>query len=108
MSYEQYQQYPSQQTNIIVVNNKSTALAYILWFFFGGIGGHRFYLSSPIMGIAQMSLFLVGSVTSFIGIGFFFLVPLWLWLLFDLLWIAARMGHIRNQELLHITGKLNK
>lgn len=31
---------------------KSTGLAYVLWFFFGGIGGHKFYLGRP--GVAVL------------------------------------------------------
>ena len=30
---------------------KSTVVAYLLWFFLGGLGIHRFYLGRPISGI---------------------------------------------------------
>ncbi|WP_394002502.1 NINE protein [Xanthobacter versatilis] len=28
-------------------NKKSAVVAYLLWFFLGGLGGHRFYTSAP-------------------------------------------------------------
>jgi hypothetical protein len=29
---------------------KSTAVAYVLYFFLGGIGGHKFYMGKPLIG----------------------------------------------------------
>jgi|RhiMetdeSRZDD1v2_1073273.scaffolds.fasta_scaffold168113_2 TM2 domain-containing membrane protein YozV len=38
---------------------KSTPLAYVLWFFFGGFGVHNFYLGKPILAGLQLA----GTVT---------------------------------------------
>ena len=52
---------------------KSTVVAYLLWFFLGGLGIHRFYLGRPISGI-----FYLLTLGGFLGIGCFidlFLIP---------------------------------
>lgn len=43
---------------------KSVALGYVLWFFLGGFGGHRFYLGKTGTAIAQFvsCLLLVGVI----------------------------------------------
>jgi len=45
------------------VQEKSVALAYVLWFFFGTLGIHRFYLGKTITGVIWLltgGLLLVG------------------------------------------------
>jgi TM2 domain-containing membrane protein YozV len=47
------------------VPTKSTAVAYFLWLFFGGIGAHKFYLGRPgvaVLYICMFVLFWVGVV----------------------------------------------
>ncbi len=42
---------------------KSTGLAYLLWFFFGLLGVHKFYLDKPVWGIVYLltgGLFTIG------------------------------------------------
>ncbi len=41
-------------------NKKSTGVAYLLWFFLGGIGVHRFYLGKTGSGLLLMAITLVG------------------------------------------------
>ncbi len=41
---------------------KSLGVTYLLWFFLGGFGAHRFYLGSIAIGIAQATLLVVGVV----------------------------------------------
>lgn len=38
---------------------KSTGVAYLLWFFFGGIGAHKFYLGRPGVGALYIGMFLL-------------------------------------------------
>jgi TM2 domain-containing membrane protein YozV len=38
---------------------KSTGVAYALWFFFGGIGGHKFYLGRPGVGVLYIIMFVL-------------------------------------------------
>lgn len=42
---------------------KKTSVAYLLWFFFGGVGGHKFYLGKTGMGMLYaitFGLFYIG------------------------------------------------
>jgi predicted secreted protein len=43
---------------------KSTGIAYLLWLFLGGVGGHKFYLGRPLVG----GLYLLMSVLFWIGV----------------------------------------
>jgi hypothetical protein len=50
----------------LVKYKKSTALAYVLWFFLGGLGIHKFYIGKTGMGIFYLLLvggLLVGTIT---------------------------------------------
>ncbi len=45
------------------MNERSVAIAYILWFFFGVLGIHRFYAGKTVTGVIWLitgGLFLVG------------------------------------------------
>ena len=60
-------------------NKKSTGAAYLLWFFLGGFGAHRFYLGQTGTAIAQLLLALLGWLPLFIG-----WAVLGIWLIVDL------------------------
>ena len=49
---------------------KTLGVAYLLWFFLGSLGGHRFYAGKTGTAIAQLLLTLTGCCTMFVGIGF--------------------------------------
>lgn len=58
-------------------SQKSTGVAYLLWFFLGGFGGHRFYLGKTGTAVVQLIITLIGCFT---------LIPLiitGIWLLVD-------------------------
>ncbi|MCI8209774.1 hypothetical protein AUC61_09525 [Pseudomonas sp. S25] len=44
---------------------KSTGVAYLLWFFLGGFGGHRFYLGKTGTAVIQLIITLIGCFTIF-------------------------------------------
>ncbi|CAN5412981.1 hypothetical protein BH10PSE6_BH10PSE6_46240 [soil metagenome] len=74
---------------------KSTGVAYLLWFFLGGLGVHRFYLGQTGTGAAMAILFVLSWATTFIVIGFFGLAILGIWWLVDAFLIpgiATRMN----------------
>lgn len=64
-------------------------VAYVLWFFLGQLGVHRFYLGKTTTGIIQAALTVVGWLTVFIFIGWAFLGILWVWLIVDLFLIPG-------------------
>jgi len=61
---------------------KSKGIGYLIWFFFGGVGGHRYYAGDIGMGIA-MTLTLGG---------------LGIWAFIDVFFIGSRIGK-KNEEL---------
>lgn len=76
-------------------NSKSTGAAYLLWFFFGAIGGHRFYLGRTGTGFVMLALFVLGWATAAAGIGLVLLGILIVWALVDLFQIP---GIIRRRQ----------
>ncbi|WAC60255.1 NINE protein [Brevundimonas sp. SL130] len=78
-------------------SKKSTGIAYLLWFFTGGFGGHRFYLGRTGSAVGQLCLCIVGILTAVLVIGFFLLAALGVWLLVDLFTIGGMVeDHNRN------------
>ncbi len=60
---------------------KSTGAAYVIWFFFGILGGHRFYLGRNGSACVMLVLWLIGWVTfliPWIAIGIWCLVDAFL------------------------------
>jgi TM2 domain-containing membrane protein YozV len=71
-------------------NKKSTAVAYLLWFFLGAAGAHRFYLGQTGTAIAQLLLTVFGVILIVAaGLGILLLIPLWIWLIVDLFLIPG-------------------
>jgi TM2 domain-containing membrane protein YozV len=62
---------------------KSIGVAYLLWFFLGGAGAHRFYLGQKSSGFAMLALLIVGIVTVPIVVGSLLLVILGTWAIVD-------------------------
>jgi TM2 domain-containing membrane protein YozV len=56
-----------KQQLLFEANRKSTGAAYLLWFFLGGFGAHRFYLGRVGTGVAQLLLFVLGWIPLFAG-----------------------------------------
>lgn len=63
---------------------KSVLVAYLAWFFLGGLGVHRFYAGRGGSGGVQLGLFIGGWVLLAAGVGFVFLLLLALWVFVDL------------------------
>ncbi len=57
----------TRQQLLFEANRKSTGAAYLLWFFLGGLGAHRFYLGKKGTGAAQAALGLLGWLPLFLG-----------------------------------------
>lgn len=81
---------------------KSIPAAYLLWFFLGGLGAHRFYLGEKGTAIAQLLLGLLGWLPFFIG-----WVILGIWLLVDAFLIPGMIERL-NMQMIERLGGLPK
>ena len=77
------------------MQQRNIALAYVLWFFLGQIGIHRFYTGRIGTGIIQLLLGISGWATAWLLIGYVPLGILWLWLFIDIFLIP---GMCRNPK----------
>jgi len=64
-------------------SRKSAGVSYVLWFFLGWAGGHRFYLGKTGSAVTQLVLTVLGWLTLIAIVGFFLLAAVGLWLLVD-------------------------
>lgn len=70
-------------------NKKQALIAYILWFFLGMLGGHRFYLGRISTALLMLVGTLVSSLLTFVLIGFLGLFFISLWWFVDALLIPG-------------------
>ena len=83
-------------------NSKSMGVSYVLWFFLGGLGGHRFYNGKTGSAVAQLLMTIMGWVLlAAAGIGLVLLIPLGIWVLVDAFlipgWIRAHNSALALQ-----------
>src|SRR3954470_19896615 len=83
---------PAPAPVVVVRAAKESGIAYLLWFFLGGLGVHHFYLRQTGQAVAMLVLNLVGWALAPVFIGFLLLVPVWIWLILDLFLIP---GYVR-------------
>jgi TM2 domain-containing membrane protein YozV len=78
-------------------NKKSMAVSYILWFFVGVFGGHRFYNGRTGTAVTQLLMWIFGALlVSAFGLGLLLLIPLGLWLLLDAFLIPGWVNDHNN------------
>lgn len=78
-------------------NKKSVGVAYVLWFFFGGLGGHRFYLKQTGTAIAMLIIFLVSIPLSLILIGYIGFTIVGIWAIVDAFLIPGMTRDYNNR-----------
>ncbi len=83
--------------NVVVANQKSTLVAYLLWFFLGQLGIHKFYLNKTFMGLTYLGLGVLGWATTLFFVGWFFLAVLWIMLIIDIFTIPGSVAKINNR-----------
>ena len=84
-----------KQQLLFEANRKSTGAAYLLWFFLGGFGGHRFYLGRVASGAGQLLLLLFGWIPLFFG-----WIVLGIWWLVDA-FLIPDMIRMENLKTIH-------
>lgn len=80
-------------------SKKSVLVAYLLWFFLGWLGVHRFYLGYTMSAVIMVALWLIGTVLSIILIGYVILLIPALWWVVDLFLIPG-MARERNHAII--------
>lgn len=53
---------------------KSVGVSYLLWFFLGGLGLHKFYLGNTAWGLAYLIVTLLGIIIGFLTLGIGFII----------------------------------
>ena len=80
-------------------NRKSTGVSYLLWFFLGSFGAHRFYLGQTGTAVVQLLLLLLGWLPLFVG-----WIILGVWLFVDLFLIPG----IARDENMRVADRLTR
>lgn len=78
---------------------RSALVAYLLWFFLGYFGVHRFYLGRFASGVVQALVTLVSMPLTFLLVGYVGLAVVGLWWLLDALLIPG-MARGHNERLI--------
>jgi TM2 domain-containing membrane protein YozV len=86
----------SRQMMMYDAQKKSVVVAFLLWFFLGYLGAHRFYAGKTVSAIVQLVLSLIGAALTFAGVGFVLLGVVGIWLFIDIFLLP---GLIRNHNL---------
>lgn len=96
--YPQQPQQPQMHYHTqLVVPAKSTAVAYLLWFFLGSLGIHKFYLNQNALGVVYLLSALIGFGTVWFFVGIFFLIPLAIALIIDIFLIPGRVALLNSR-----------
>ena len=62
---------------------KSSGICYLLWFFLGGFGAHRFYLGRTGSAIAMLVISIVSWILIFVAIGALGFIVIGIWWIVD-------------------------
>ncbi len=62
---------------------KSSGICYLLWFFLGGFGAHRFYLGRTRSAIAMLVISIVSWILIFVAIGALGFIVIGIWWIVD-------------------------
>lgn len=86
---------------------KSVGVAYLLWFFFGGLGVHRFYMGLAGSAVAMLVMTIFGFLLLVVyGLGLLLLIPVMIWLLVDAFRIPGLVERDAKAKRLHIANEI--
>ncbi len=85
-------------------NKKSGVIAYLLWFFLGMFGAHRFYLGSTGPAVAQLVITIASIFLSVVLIGLFGLAAIGIWVLIDAFLIPGMLQRYNSRLAAHFSG----
>ncbi len=88
-------------------DKKSTLVAYLLWFFFGGLGAHRFYLGRTGSAIAMLALAVIGVLTFAVIIGIPLLLGVGIWALVDAFLIPGMIEQLTRDARAQISSEIS-
>ncbi|NKE46397.1 TM2 domain-containing protein [Roseomonas frigidaquae] len=83
---------------------KSALLAYLLWFFLGYLGAHRFYLGRIGSGVAMLLIFLVSFPLVYVVIGMLGYMFIGLWWLVDAFLIPGIVARHNSALIARLQG----
>ncbi|MBN9561670.1 MAG: TM2 domain-containing protein [Alphaproteobacteria bacterium] len=78
-------------------NKRSAGIAYLLWFFLGSLGAHRFYLKHTGSALAMLLIFLGSLALTVVAIGVFGLIVVGIWALVDAFLIPGMARDYNNR-----------
>jgi TM2 domain-containing membrane protein YozV len=87
-------------------HKKSVGVAYLLWFFLGWLGVHRFYAKRTGSAVAILLLTILGWVTVFFGVGLIFFVVVGVWLFVDIFLIPGIVASYNSQLALQLANRV--
>lgn len=87
--------------HVVHAPSKELTVAYLLLFFLGTVGAHRFYLGRNGTAIAMLSLTVVGAVTALVLVGFVLLAAVAVWWFID---IFLTPGMVREENRRALVG----
>ncbi|WP_220752044.1 TM2 domain-containing protein [Apilactobacillus xinyiensis] len=86
----------------IANDGKQPVVAWLLWFFLGTFGAHRFYMQES-NAVTMLVLTLIGYVLAIVLIGFIFLLATWIWWIVDAFsmmnWLKADRLRVKRQAI---------
>ena len=85
---------------------RSALIAYVLWFFLGNFGAHRFYLGRIGSGLGMLVLFWFGAFTTAILIGWVFLAFYGIWWIVDVFLISRMIDADRSARRVEIAAEI--
>ncbi len=77
-------------------NKKSTGVAYLLWFFLGMFGAHRFYIGETGTGVAILLITIISFILMAVFVGFLTIWISSIWVFVDLFLIPSMVQKQNN------------